>query len=70
MQTKRPNYKLLYFVEHLYEMHTHVVYGFNNVKPDDAMARCQRWLDAVLQPPPEEPQYELPLCQRNNNEAA
>ena len=50
-----PN-QLFHFVEHLYEIHSHVVYGFNNVQPDDAMARCQRWMDAVLPPPEKAPE--------------
>jgi hypothetical protein len=57
MTTHRGN-QLLWFVEHLYEFHSHDTYGFNNIGPDEAQARCLRWMDAVLPPPEKKPEPE------------
>jgi hypothetical protein len=44
----KPDYQLIQFVNQLYELHPYTGYGFNN----EAMARCQRWMDEVLPPEP------------------
>jgi hypothetical protein len=59
----KPDRQLIWFLEHLYQFHSHVIYGFNNVRPDEAQARCQRWMDAVLPPEPK-PEHKLPLAER------
>jgi hypothetical protein len=44
------NHPLIAFVQRLHDMHSDVLYGFNvNVRNEhEGLARCQRWLDAVL----------------------
>jgi hypothetical protein len=54
MTTKIPDWRLIGFVEQLYEMHEMPIYPGDARSLEDVRERCWRWMDAVLPPPAKE----------------